>query len=198
MTTPTDLAAVRAAAERAIDWVKRVPSGHPWEGDGPEQDTDTVALASYALATIPADATAPITAEWLREAWRFYSNDDVHKFKDKDGKWQYKNGFVSVKRFYNDKGNPDWLLETAVKGTDVVVTGKLGFEQWETKEGEKKSKLTIIADNIQFMDASSSTERGADNRRPHKGYKGKAGRDTGSNSRQYEAPDPDDGDDTPF
>lgn len=78
MTTPTDLAAVRAAAERAIDWVKRVPSGHPWEGDGPEQDTDTVALASYALATIPADATAPITAEWLREAWRFYSNDDVH------------------------------------------------------------------------------------------------------------------------
>lgn len=117
------------------------------------------------------------------------------KFKDKDGKWQYKNGFVSVKRFYNDKGNPDWLLETAVKGTDVIVTGKLGFEKWETNEGEKKSKLTIIADNIQFMDASSSTERGADNRRPHRGYKGKAGRDTGSNSRQYDAPDPDDDDD---
>lgn len=119
------------------------------------------------------------------------------KYKDSDGKWQYKNGFVTIKRFYNDNGNPDWLLEAAVKGTDVIVTGKLGFEQWE-KDGEKKSKLTIIADNVQFMNASSSTERGADNRRTHKGYKGKAGRDTGGNSSRYDAPDPDDGDDTPF
>ena len=64
MTTPTDLAAVRAAADTVL-------------GRFGCNRADCRDCAKYVFATIPADATAPITAEWLREAWGFSGNDIV-------------------------------------------------------------------------------------------------------------------------
>lgn len=71
--TASNLDEVRKAAERSLDWVDRVPNDHPYSGDGPEQDNDAITLATFALVTIPANPTAPITPEWLRECWGFES-----------------------------------------------------------------------------------------------------------------------------
>lgn len=37
------------------------------------------------------------------------------------------------------------------KGSPVMVEGKLQFEQWQTPEGQKKSRLRVRASRIQFL-----------------------------------------------
>jgi single-strand DNA-binding protein len=37
------------------------------------------------------------------------------------------------------------------KGSAVMVEGKLQFEQWQTTEGQKRSKLKIRANRVQFL-----------------------------------------------
>ncbi|MFL2859525.1 MAG: single-stranded DNA-binding protein [Pontiellaceae bacterium] len=43
------------------------------------------------------------------------------------------------------------------KGSQILVEGRLQFEQWETKDGEKRSKLKIRADRIQFLNTNNSS-----------------------------------------
>ena len=55
------------------------------------------------------------------------------------------------------------LADILHKGMRVTIEGKLRYQQW-TSEGQKRSKVSIIADNVEFMspkraaDASESGE----------------------------------------
>jgi single-strand DNA-binding protein len=40
------------------------------------------------------------------------------------------------------------VAESVAKGTRVTVTGRLDQRSWETQEGEKRSKVEIVADDI--------------------------------------------------
>jgi single-strand DNA-binding protein len=40
------------------------------------------------------------------------------------------------------------VAESVTKGTRLVVTGRLDQRSWETTEGEKRSKVDIVADDI--------------------------------------------------
>lgn len=40
------------------------------------------------------------------------------------------------------------VSESVAKGTRVTVTGRLDQRSWETPEGEKRSKIEIVADDI--------------------------------------------------
>lgn len=40
------------------------------------------------------------------------------------------------------------VTETVVKGTRVVVVGRLEQRSWENDEGEKRSKVEIVADDV--------------------------------------------------
>ncbi len=42
------------------------------------------------------------------------------------------------------------------KGSKVAVEGKLRWHSWETPEGDKRSKVDIIADDIEFMSSRES------------------------------------------
>ena len=37
------------------------------------------------------------------------------------------------------------------KGSPILVEGRLQMDNWETKEGEKRSRLKILAQRIQFL-----------------------------------------------
>jgi single-strand DNA-binding protein len=37
------------------------------------------------------------------------------------------------------------------KGAPVMVEGRLQLDQWQTENGEKRSKLRVKADNVQFL-----------------------------------------------
>ncbi len=38
--------------------------------------------------------------------------------------------------------------ESVVKGTRVVVTGRLDQRSWETEQGDKRSKVEVVADEV--------------------------------------------------
>ena len=40
------------------------------------------------------------------------------------------------------------VAESVPKGTRVLVTGRLEQRSWETNDGEKRSKIEIVADEI--------------------------------------------------
>lgn len=47
------------------------------------------------------------------------------------------------------------------KGRPVALNGKLRFESWE-KDGQKRSKVKVVADNVQFL--NSGSDNGGGNR----------------------------------
>lgn len=46
------------------------------------------------------------------------------------------------------------------KGSPVVVVGRLKQDRWETESGEKRTRLKIVASNVQFLSSGGSREQG--------------------------------------
>lgn len=46
------------------------------------------------------------------------------------------------------------------KGSPVLVEGRLQYDQWENKEGEKRSKLRVVASRVQFLSGPKRAEYG--------------------------------------
>lgn len=73
-------------------------------------------------------------------------NDPVRK---PDGSWGERPNFVECAMFGSRAQSlSDWLR----KGTKVAIEGKLRWQSWE-KDGEQRSSLSVIADNLEFMGA---------------------------------------------
>ena len=48
------------------------------------------------------------------------------------------------------------VAQTQRKGSLVLVSGRLAQRQWETQEGEKRSRVEVVATDVQFLTPSSS------------------------------------------
>ncbi len=46
------------------------------------------------------------------------------------------------------------------KGRRVLVEGRLVFDQWVDSSGQKRSKHSIVAEKLQFMDSKASVDEG--------------------------------------
>jgi single-strand DNA-binding protein len=79
------------------------------------------------------------------------------RYKDKDGAWQEKPVFVDVTAWGKTAENCDKYLN---KGSAVLIEGRLQFDQWETDDGQKRSKLKVVADNVQFIGGKSKSKDG--------------------------------------
>ena len=44
------------------------------------------------------------------------------------------------------------------KGSPVLVEGKLQYDQWETPEGGRRSKLRVIAERVRFLSGGGERE----------------------------------------
>lgn len=78
---------------------------------------------------------------------------------DKDTKkWKYKNGFLDVKKSLSGNYAKEQAekIMTLAKGMHVIIEGKLGFEQWDDKNGGKRSKVVLVASKITPLNATSS------------------------------------------
>ena len=80
------------------------------------------------------------------------------KFKQQD-EWKEDVCFVDITVWGTPAENCCKYLS---KGKPVFIEGRLNFGSWE-KDGEKKSKLDVVANNIQFLGSkeSQSTEKTA-------------------------------------
>lgn len=47
------------------------------------------------------------------------------------------------------------------KGRPVIVEGRLQLDQWETPEGNKRSRLRVCAERVQFLGRAEATADGA-------------------------------------
>ena|SRR5215210_2173427 len=47
------------------------------------------------------------------------------------------------------------------KGDPILVEGKLQYRTWETQDGNRRSKVDVVADNVQFLGRGEGGEGGA-------------------------------------
>lgn len=83
-------------------------------------------------------------------------------FKDAQGNVKETVTFIDVIVWGRAAENCKQYL---AKGRPVFVEGRLQLDQWE-KDGEKKTKLTVKADRVQFLGTPSDTSRPAQRERP--------------------------------
>lgn len=125
----------------------------------------------------------------------------VNRRWQQNGEWQEKVSFFNVTAW-------DTLGENAAasltKGTRIIVTGRLEQREYETKEGEKRNVVEIVADEIgpSLRWARAEVERIA---RDSSGGGSNSGGNSGggnagasSNAGASRAPDPVYGDEEPF
>lgn len=71
------------------------------------------------------------------------------RFKRQDGSWQEETTFVDVSA-WGSQG--EFVKKYFSKGKSIFVEGRLKYDQWTTPEGQKRSKLTVVAESIQFVE----------------------------------------------
>jgi len=71
------------------------------------------------------------------------------RVKKSDGTWGEEAAFIDVTVWGKQAEN---CAEYLSKGRPIFVEGRLQFDQWEDKKtGDKRSKLKVTADNVQFL-----------------------------------------------
>lgn len=70
------------------------------------------------------------------------------RYRDANGDWKQKTAFVDFTLW---EGAAEYLAEHAAKGDAVYIEGSLVQNEWEDKEGNKRSKVEINAQRIQTL-----------------------------------------------
>lgn len=86
---------------------------------------------------------------------RLAVNDD---YKDKNGQVVKRTCFVDAAVW--DK-QAETCKKYLGKGSAVYVEGRLQMDEWTTQEGQKRSKLRVRADRVQFLGAPRGAGGGA-------------------------------------
>ena len=71
-------------------------------------------------------------------------------YKDSDGNRKEETTFVDVECF---GPRAEAVGRFFSKGRSIFVEGRLKLDQWESKEGEKRSALRVVLDNFEFVDS---------------------------------------------
>ena len=79
--------------------------------------------------------------------------------KNKDGSWA-KSHMIQVKH---------WGTSFPVRGSDIIVTGRLGAEAWN-KNGVDASKVTIICESFTVVGSDASDHASAHQQAKQNGY----------------------------
>ncbi len=75
--------------------------------------------------------------------------------KDDGGNWTDKPNFFDIKVFGNQA---EMLSQHLAKGRRVGIDGRRDWSSWEAQDGSKRSKVEVVANQVQFLD--SRTEGG--------------------------------------
>ena len=77
--------------------------------------------------------------------------------KDEAGNWTDKPNFFDVKVFGNQA---EMLSQHLAKGRRIGIDGRLDWSSWEAQDGSKRSKVEIVAFQVQFLDSRSDSGEG--------------------------------------
>lgn len=79
------------------------------------------------------------------------------------GQWEDEPVYLDMEAFNRREGGQQLadLVESSLrKGNQVFVEGHLKLDQWTDKEGQKRSKIKIVVDHLQFLEPRASGEGG--------------------------------------
>ena len=74
------------------------------------------------------------------------------------GEWEDYPNFIDCIVF-GARAEP--LSRFLSKGSKVAVEGKLRYSSWETKDGQKRSKLEVVVDEVEFLSSRNQQGGGA-------------------------------------
>ena len=72
------------------------------------------------------------------------------KYKDRENKC-----FLECKAF---GAQADFICKFFRKGQEINVEGKLNTEEWETQDGQKRSKIILLVSNVHFSGAKKQDD----------------------------------------
>ena len=67
--------------------------------------------------------------------------------------------FIDVKCF---DGQARTVGDHLAKGRKVAVTGRIELDEWLSKDGDKRSKHLVVADQVEFLDAPKTADTPAE------------------------------------
>lgn len=81
--------------------------------------------------------------------------DERYKSGDE---WKSRPNFFQVTVWGRQAETAAEYLE---KGREVAIAGRLRWESWETEDGQKRSKVTVTADSVQFIGGRGNGDGGS-------------------------------------
>ena len=72
----------------------------------------------------------------------------VNRKYKQDNEWKEEVCFVDITVWGKQGEN---CAEYLHKGSSAFIEGRLNFRSWETEQGQKRSKLEVVATNVQFL-----------------------------------------------
>jgi len=74
------------------------------------------------------------------------------------GNWEDVANFIDVTMF---GARAESLSRMLTKGMRIGIDGKLRWHSWETPQGDKRSSIEVIADDIEFLDSRAGSGSGS-------------------------------------
>ena len=118
------------------------------------------------------------------------------KWRDRDGNQREEVCYVDLAAFARQA---ETLNQYMSKGKPIFIEGRLKFDSWTGQDGQKRSKLSVVVDNFQFVGAREGGGGGGYQRRDSGGGhdRGQAPVDDGP-PNDYMDDQPPAGSDIPF
>ena len=93
------------------------------------------------------------------------------RFKNREGKMQEEATFVDIEVWGRQAETTSEYLS---KGSPALIEGRLKLDTWESKQtGEKRSKLRVVGERVQFLGSRGSRGQNAGSgRQPRGGARG--------------------------
>ena len=78
-------------------------------------------------------------------------------WKDKEGSKKEHANFIDIECFGR---TAELVGQYLKKGSSCYLEGKLRLDSWQDKDGQKRSKLKVVADSVQFLDSGNRGQAG--------------------------------------
>ena len=114
-----------------------------------------------------------------------------HRWKAQDGQQREDVCFIDCRAYGKTAEVVNQYLH---KGSQALVEGRLQFDQWTDKDGNKRSKHRIFVDNVQFLDTRQqggqghAPQQGGQGYAPQQGGQGQAPQQGGQGQAPQQAP----------
>ena len=81
------------------------------------------------------------------------------EWKSADGEKKKEVCYVDINMFGR---RAEVINEYFSKGNPIFIEGRLQFQQWETKDGQKRNSLRVVAEDFQFIGSKTRKGEGPD------------------------------------